>query len=355
MKKTTLFMVIACATGIAHAEEKNDLVIKLGGGMLASEKEIRFQVGGRLMWDYNLAKKNGTTDESDIHVRRARIYLQSTVGDWSLKSQFNIDQASETDEGARDDAGGTVEDLFITYEGFGKPAKISVGHQRVEFSLEDYTSSNDITFLERSAVTEAYAIGRLAGIQVKGDVGGLHYGVGLFEDGDDKTEASKMLLAARASYAADVDGGLVHVGLGGHNQGDDTLTAGFELAGVFGPLHAQAEYMQRSTDGADDLTGWYAQVGYVLTGETRPYKAGKFSRIKPSGSKGAYEVVIRTTQGEGNYSDTELGATEAAEIGLGLNYYANNNVRLGMTYSMAEGEGTSDEGQEFRARAQFVF
>ncbi|KZZ12783.1 MULTISPECIES: OprO/OprP family phosphate-selective porin [Thalassolituus] len=355
MKKTALFIAIACAAGFAQADEKDDLIIKVGGGLMAQEKEIKFQTGGRLQWDYNLAKKNGETDESDIHVRRARIYVKSTVGDWSLKSQFNIDQASETDDGAREDSGGTVEDLYITYEGFGKPAKISVGHQRVEFSLEDYTSSNDNTFLERSAVTEAYSVGRLAGIQVKGDIDGLHYGVGLFEDGEDKTEASEMFLAARVAYAADIDGGLVHVGLGSHNQGEDTLTAGLELAGVFGPLHAQAEYMQRSIDDADDLAGSYVQVGYVLTGETRPYKAGKFKRIKPASSKGAYEVVVRATQGDGNYSDTELGATEASEIGIGLNYYANNNVRLGMSYSVAEGDATSDEGQEFRARAQFVF
>ena len=65
--------------------------------------------------------------------------------------------------------------------------------------------------------------------------------------------------------------------------------------------------------------------------------------------------MVRATQGDGNYSDTELGATEASEIGIGLNYYANNNVRLGMSYSVAEGDATSDEGQEFRARAQFVF
>lgn len=355
MKKTALFMAIACATGMANAEEKNDLVVKLGGGLLASEQEMKFQIGGRLQWDYNLAQKNDETDESDLHVRRARIYLKSTVGDWSLKSQFNIDKAAENDDGAREDAGGTVEDLFITYEGFGSAAKISLGQQRVEFSLEDYTSSNDNTFLERSAVTEQYAIGRLAGVQVQGDVKGLHYAVGVFEDGEDKTEASKMFLNARVAYAANIDSGLVHLGLASHNQGDDSLTTGLEVAGVFGPLHAQAEYMMRTTDGADDLSGWYGQVGYVLTGETRPYKGGKFSRIKPASKTGAYEVVVRVTQGDGNYSDTELSTTEASEIGFGLNYYANNNVRLGVSYSISESDVNTDEGNEFRARAQFVF
>ena len=129
MKRTALFIAVACATSFAHSDEKDDLIIKLSGGLMAQEQEIKFQTGGRLQWDYNLAKKNGATDESDLHVRRARIYMKSTVGDWSLKSQFNIDQASETEDGARTDGGGTVEDLFITYEGFGKPAQISIGYQ----------------------------------------------------------------------------------------------------------------------------------------------------------------------------------------------------------------------------------
>jgi len=106
-------------------------------------------------------------------------------------------------------------------------------------------------------------------------------------------------------------------------------------------------------------------VGFVITGEQRPYKGGVFKRIKPTGPNGALEVVARYEDGQGDFCDIELGAiadsskcaanTDAISWGLGVNWYVNNAVRLGMNYTDGEEEGTDLAGNEFRARFQLVF
>jgi phosphate-selective porin OprO/OprP len=116
---------------------------------------------------------------------------------------------------------------------------------------------------------------------------------------------------------------------------------------VRGPFHIQAEYVDAEF-GGDDLSGYYVQAGYVLTGETRPYSGGKFKRVKPEAKTGAWEVVARYEDGDGDYSDIELGRTDATAYTLGLNWYAHENLRLGVNYS-------DDDGNEFRVRFQLTF
>jgi len=79
-----------------------------------------------------------------------------------------------------------------------------------------------------------------------------------------------------------------------------------EAAGQYDSFTAQAEafYMAAKRDGlfvADNISskvnfhGAYGQIGYVLTGEKRPYdaKRGTFGRVTPRGKMGAFEVAIR--------------------------------------------------------------
>ena len=96
------------------------------------------------------------------------------------------------------------------------------------------------------------------------------------------------------------------------------------------------------------------QAGWIITGETRPYKSGVFKRVKPGSSSGAWEVVVRYEDGDGAYSDEELGNTDATSFGIGLNYYINNIIRVGATYTDAKDNLSYDTGSEFRARLQIA-
>ena len=209
--------------------------------------------------------------------------------------------------------------------------------------------------LERSAITEAYAIGRADGVQLSGVNGDFTYAVAGFDIGDADDGSDDFGVAARATFApVKTDDTVIHIGAAYQNVADDDSAYGIELAGVFGPLHAQAEFVDADTDAAD-TDGYYVQVGYVITGEQRPYKNGVFKRIKPASKSGAVEVVARYEDGEGDFGDIELGATDATAWGLGVNWYVNNSVKLGVNYTDGEDENSDDDGEEFRARIQLTF
>lgn len=352
MKKSVI--ALAIASSLAMPVANADIVFKLGGGLKAEDKEksVEFQTGGRLQWDYNNATYDDgiteeVTDESDFHVRRARVFVKAGVDDWEAKLQYNI-----AEDGAD---GGTPEDLYIRYKGFGKKAVLTVGRQKEALGLEELTSSKDITFLERNAVTEAYAAGRSSGIQVSGDTSWGHYDFGVFEAGSGNKEASTLATTARVVFnPIKTDDSVLHLGVAVSDRANDVERTGIEVAYSTGSLHIQAERMEQDNDGTS-FDASYVQLGYILTGESRPYKGGKFKRVKPDSKSGAWEVVARVANGEANFSDTELGNADAQEIGVGVNLYLNNNVRLGATYSVSENNDTDEEGSEFRFRTQFVF
>ena len=118
-------------------------------------------------------------------------------------------------------------------------------------------------------------------------------------------------------------------------------------------LRIVSEYFD-AEEGSVDSDGFYVQAGWVITGETRPYKGGKFKRIKPANKSGAWEAVVRYEDGEGKYSDIGLTTADGEQTTFGVNYYANNAVRIGLSYMDGELE-TGEEGDELRARLQFVF
>ncbi len=241
--------------------------------------------------------------------------------------------------------------------------------------MEGLTSSKDITALERSAITEFYAPGRSGGIQVSGAGSNWTYGVGFFEaNGDKSDDFDDTAITGRATFnPIKNDDALIHIGAAfsvreDTNKKTDTDLYSLELAGAMGPLHAQAEYMDATIDDDNslvnidkELDGYYIQVGYIITGETRPYKNGVFKRVKPANDGGAWEVVLRHEDGDGHYKD--IGAISAAkedhskgsQTTIGVNWYVNNNVRFGLSYMDGENETFDIDGDEFRARAQLTF
>lgn len=93
------------------------------------------------------------------------------------------------------------------------------------------------------------------------------------------------------------------------NSSKDHHVWGFELAGRWGPLLIQGEYMVADVDRDDvfpigdlrnpggdlDYYGYYLAASYVLTGETRDYdfESGTFGPVHPVSRKGAWEIAVR--------------------------------------------------------------
>jgi phosphate-selective porin OprO/OprP len=319
----------------------SDLVVNVKGPIeiKTSDGNYSVKLGGRIQWDYNYAELNGVADEDDFSIRRARLYLSGNVKDWSYKVQFNVGNNN----------GGSPEDLYIRYNGWGKQAVVTIGNQNEPFGLEQLESSKDISYLERSAVTEAYVPGRQEGILFSGQRGDVTYAVGIFEDDSAGDGAA---VTGRVTYSPIKSSDQVlHLGLAYSNRAADVDMTGFELAYVKGPYHLQTEYVTSDNLGVNS-DGLYVQAGWIITGETRPYKNGVFKRVKPGNSSGAWEVVLRYEEGDGAYSDQELGNTDATSYGIGVNYYINKFIRVGATFTDAQDNLSNDKGSEFRARLQ---
>ena len=338
--KMKLIASLIAASAVATMPAQAETTVSTDGGLKVTTDNHQFKFGGRIMYDYNKAEKNGVTDEDDIDLRRGRLYASGNVSEnWFFKSQFNVD-------------GSGVEDLYLQYKGWGDSAVVTIGNQKMPFGLEELTSSKDISVLERSAITERYAVGRAEGVQLSGSVGGKGtYGIGLF--GDD-TSDSEIGFAARYTYAPVMtDNGVFHLGVA-YKDIADAQAMGFEAAATSGSFHIQAEYVD-GEEGIEDVSGYYVQAGYILTGETRPYKGGVFKRVAPGGNKGAWEVVARYEDGDGDFGDVELSTTDASAYTLGLNYYPHKNVRVGVNYTDGEDNLDNDDGNEFRIRFQLTF
>jgi phosphate-selective porin OprO/OprP len=122
---------------------------------------------------------------------------------------------------------------------------------------------------------------------------------------------------------------------------DDVLAGEAEVAGVWGPLSVQAEYMRADVNrrsGRDpSFDGGYVQASWFLTGESRPYKVseGIFDRVTPNasvglGGIGAWEIAARFSTID--LTDRGVNGGEERDFTLALNWYLAPNLRLMLDY-----------------------
>ncbi|AMB85083.1 hypothetical protein AWM79_07070 [Pseudomonas agarici] len=196
----------------------------------------------------------------------------------------------------------------------------------------------------------------------------------------------------------DIDNGLGVHGDAGDNDHDPVLSQlsgisgspykgqsiwGAEAAWAFGALSLQGEYLH-STLNSDDggyadvkSKGYYGQVAYTLTGEPRDYKlnAGAFGAVRPENAKfGAWEIFYRYAgvssdntdlleDGAGSVIGLNTNGSNSAKVHtFGVNWYANNNVKISVDYNYAkvndkalENAVGDDDGNAVMTRFQFVF
>jgi phosphate-selective porin OprO/OprP len=289
--------------------------------------------------------------------------------------------------------------------------RVQIGHFKEPFGLEQITSSNDITFMERGLL-DAFDAARNTGIATFTRFldDRMTVSAGGFRDTDNFGDGfggnSDYNLAARVTGLPiyEDDGALLlHLGLGYEhrfvhgqtieferrpetNFGNQIVSTGEflsndydlirpELALVAGPFSFQAEYTQTLIDAvevgeADDAVavgdpafwGWYAYVSYFVTGEHRAYKPAeaKFDRLSPrhdfgwgEGSGwGAFEVAARFSQL--NLDSGGIDGDRLADTTLGVNWYLNPNIRLMFNYVYADRRPIGAENV-WQSRFQIAF
>ena len=364
-------------TAAAIAQEPEGLILDSGSSALkikSADGNFKAQFGGRVMVDAAYYDEDKTELGSGAELRRARLFAKGTVyHDWFYKAQIDF-AGNET----------TLKDFYMGYQGFG-PLKITFGHQKEPFSLEERTSSKYITFMERG-LPNAFSPGRNTGLTVSSHGEKWGAAAGYFLDGvknESSPDKQGWGVTGRTYFAPiNGDGNVLHLGASASYRGDDgsgelrfrerpeshvtstrlvdtgTLTGydnqtlfGAEAAGVFGPFSLQGEYMQSdvsqdSTGSDPKFNGWYLYGSWFLTGEHRPYDIGHgaFGRVKPDsivgkGGHGAWELAARYSSIDLEDSGIEGGTED--DVTLGLNWYTTPNIRLMANYVYARTKPTS--------------
>lgn len=378
---------------------------KDGMWLETADGAIKVNVGGRYQYDLGwitcddqMEDVVGRITDAD-ETRRARLHAKGQLYD-------NIDFLLMYDFSNNDINNDEVLDAWIRIKNLPLVDNLKIGHMKEPFGLEQLTSSNYITFMERSSVTEAFTPSYNAGIMAHSGtqdkkmtwaVGAFrptagngfaraergYQGVGrvtyapIYEDDGQKvlhlgaaysyrsmTEAKSVQFRSRPEYHNTavrwVDTGVY--------DADHVNLFGLEGAVVCGPLSMQAELMAATSDGGDQdaeqtcLEGMYFQTSYFLTGEHRPYSrtSGTFGRIRPKANfgadgNGAFELTGRVSCL--NLNDGVADGGRMTNGTFGLNWYLNPNVRMMFNYvhSYVNRNGDSGEADMFLARVQFDF
>lgn len=348
-------------------------------------------VNGRLHVDAKFYDENDALNDSKhdgIDINRARLGIKGRLSK-NFGYKFDNDFSGNVSE---------IKDAYISYDGI-KNTKFKIGQFKQEFSLERLTSSNNITFMDRS-VAIGDVPGRSVGFQGATYGNNWQISTGLFGEStgnESRSDDSAFSGSIRASYAPiNSDGKLVHLGLASTvtSKNRNSLTAdgeatdpidketlyGAEFALGLNSLSLQGEYIVNDTIydkdayATDDSKGktatyesYYIQASYILTGEHRKYcaKSGTFKGIKvknsvDKGGIGAWELAARVSSHDKNDNDgtTALIEGKTDQTTLGVNWYLNNNVRLMANYvnsSTDKKDNNNEEYDAFMARAQINF
>lgn len=336
------------------------------------DKRVSLKIGGRIQADWmwineDQSVKDAIGDQtSGSELRRTRLYMSGDLyGNLSFKSQFDF-------------AGGetALKDVFVALKSIPVFGNVKVGHYKEPFSLEELTSSNYMTFVERS-VANVFSYSRNVGLTVYNSQldQRLTWAAGVFRDTDnggtslgngvggtlrltgvpvqDKQKDRLVHMGVSYSLRRPSDGVLrwrqrpeLHL----TDRYVDTRSFAadrvqnlvLEGAVVSGPFSVQSEYTHsaaRSRIAGDPVFGgFYVYASVFLTGEQRNYKgsSGFFDRLRPRKNfapgegPGAWEVALRYSTLD--LTDKAVQGGRLDNVTAAVNWYLNPVARIMFNY-----------------------
>jgi phosphate-selective porin OprO/OprP len=374
-------------TGTAESLDKlttGSTKVETKGGIKVTSADGNFEasLGGRIHFDAYAFDRDIVSTTGTTEFRRARLTLAGKAFGWGYKMEQDFSAGTTTD-GFRD--------VYVTRKALG--GLVTIGHFKPYRSMEELTSSNEITMMERpfSSATGLFnarqfvqgvgymkagdnytvgatvfntrsasgprnegagAAGRFTYAPINNDNSTLHFGVSASTE---NANAGSANLTAVANYAGR-RGPSQTIATTTGASGDSVDSIGLEFAGAFGPVFFQSEYanasFNRPLGGAHDVDTFYVMGSWMLTGEHKPYKSGNGVFGAPKvGDKGAWELTARYDSIE----NKDVNNLEATSSTLGVNYYFNPNVRLMFNYTQGDNDFTGDKTGQYAVRTQLSF
>jgi phosphate-selective porin OprO/OprP len=311
-------------------------------------------------------ENNGARDLSDgAYFRRARFGVEGFFNrDFSYRLTMELG-------GAGTETQGRINDAWISYTGLA-PFTFQIGAFTPPTNLDDGTSADDTTFLERGSATEiSRSLGGADGrIGIGTRANGTRWMSALSFTGrtiaDAEVYDAQQAILGRAAFLALTSADYnVHVGVAGTyvvrpaDQGIDATGARYpirlrdrpelrvdstrlidtgnidashayaasvELAGNWRNFQAQAENFwfgvdrKNSTASDPQFGGYYVQGSWLITGESRRYVManGAYQAPRPrapfsgSGGTGALELALRFSRADFNFEEGAVGTAPTA-------------------------------------------
>lgn len=327
----------------------------------SSAAELNFR--GRLHIDHAFHDADVRALDDDGRVRRGRLGVYGNLGaGFSYLAEYDF---------AGWDA--TPKDIYLRYGGW-RNIDFTLGHFKAPFSLDNLTSSNSIPFIERALPATTFGFAERTGFSMAGGGKDYRINITLFDRGFGSTGRSD---SGDGNIADDGTGlalrmvrvmgrgedSLWHLGValssekpdnqddrpvrfrtrpesrpselrfvdtGNLRELDHIDQAAVEVAGTNRSWWWQGEYMVSSlkspAGNSIALEGGYVSVGWILTGETRPYSGGVFKGIKPDSRSGAWELAARVSRVDLDDGGFEGG--KQTNVTLGVNWYPRSNLRF---------------------------
>jgi phosphate-selective porin OprO and OprP len=393
-------------TGVAHAQQSTapvaappppvTVTTRWNGAPETREEDRRFHVNGRFQYDVastdaDCANNTCTgVNESGIrsYARRAFLGVDGRLTDnWRYNVKFDFNMSGSPSVRA--------DDLYLEYA--GTDWSFIVGNNNAVSPMEDRDSSLNIPFNERSFLISASGVGKRPGIAWITNGGNWSLGANLSSsDTLDQTDTASngtesYFFGARATWAPfyeqTPDGTTVlHLGLYGRyrdngngvnnalnglftyapnplsNKSNNNATVGgadrdtffdgefafqwnaFGVDGEYGQIKAHDSSLTAAQIGDGVAKGYYFDVFWSPTGESRRYNAadGSFGAVAPLrtlGSDGGIGHIMLSARYEGlDQSDTNFGANrnELTAYTLGATWVPISHVKFQLNYSSTD-------------------
>ncbi len=377
-------------------EEEIRVYFKNGFKMRSLDDSFRFQMGGRMMYDWGFFDENKNfasnigSQENGARFRRVRFFLAGMLYKL-IKFKWDIDVNGGSD-------GVAFKDMYIGMTKIPLLGNFQVGHFKRPASLDSITSSNYLTFIERS-LTNTFFKTRNTGFaffdrlfnkrltwfvfvnketaesppdfQIDGDwnvtsrISGLPY--------ISRERKRWIHLAVSWSYEKATDN-LVTFNAARDTEITNTfLTTGaiaaeeLDIIGLEGAVNwdqfsMQSEYVftdvNRGVGPNGSLDSYYIEGSWYLTGENRRYdqRRGAIARFKPNQNfswnkkwseglgTGALQVALRYSELDMNDRAAGIAGGEQQSLTFGLNWELNPMSRL--MYNFVHADFTSGSGAD---------
>lgn len=334
---------LAAAAPTATAKPATEITWD-GAPKLATKDGWTFKPRGRIHIDSGIVSSPGAYENANLghrtRIRRARLGFEGTVpGGFGYKLEADLANAAVG-----------FGDVWFTYNPANAPVVVRVGNFETLNSMEQISSSNFVTFIERNAFNDAFVNSRRLGaaVALKSKNNDWRAEAGLFAAHaiDSSLDNDGWIGAVRVVYAPQSLGGQLHFGLNYQHRDFASNVSGGTSTGVGMPSTNQlARYRARPNSQLTDVrfvdTGNFAATSDDIFGlELAATFKGVYFNAEAQWLKARGYSAGDTASGSDTFSGGNLAVTPLGDPGFFGAYGEVGWFITGETRGYKRGDGT---------------